>query len=442
MPLVVGIGILFSARFAWLFSHAEKWDTPAPLPSLIFCELPMLLCVLAMSMGENSKRSQRAAGLVFGMALSFCLLWLPLGFDARLTAWEDRGGYLAALDKFFWPCLFFAICALVVAWFHGRGQRRMFVTYGLMGLASFALVCFLISAASVRGSGEIKQQARFQQAGTRPDSHVMAIAACLIRHHFLHPDEGFPSSLSDIQPDWNCSWKLSDPWALNKYWIYYSPMDRSYRGYQDFRVASVFTDNNAWLVSAIDKRGEVLQLQGTGLSAAERRRRELPLRTVNGEGILHTLFLVRDAVTTYMNAHDPKNAPQSLDAVMEPEKLKSSCDDAGNPQERVIGRGYLCFDVKYFPPAETPASTFAISLQCVSYGDGCLRSYFLDYDGTIHATVEPRAATNQDPGLLPCEVSQERNGACDDPVWNGSGQLSRWTFMRARLLDAWHSATW
>jgi hypothetical protein len=436
--LGIGLGIVVSARFAWLFSHAEKWDTPAAMPALILCELPMVFCLVALTTGLESKRTLRSAGIAFGTAACFCVIWLPLGFDAGFTAWEDRGGYLATLEKFLWVCLAYAVWTLIISWGYGKGQRRAFGMYVLIGITCFVLVFSLINAAAVKGSGEAKEKMRFQPPAPRPEFHVQAVAACLIRHHFLHPDEGFPSSLAEIRPDWNCDWKLSDPWTLYKYWVYYSPVDHSPRGFQDFRIASVFTDDRAWLVSAADKRGEVISLQGAGLSAAERTRQRLPFRTADADAnILHTLFSVRDDVKRYMDTHDPANAPSSLDVAVDPQRLRSFCDEAGNPQDHVIGKGYLCFNIAYFPPTATPPATFAISLQCVSYGDGCLRSYFLDYDGTIHATFEPRAATNQDPGLLPCEASQSGTVPCNDPVWT-SGEISPWTFMRAKFLSVLH----
>jgi hypothetical protein len=270
LHLVIGLGIIVSARFAWLFSHAEKWDTPAAMPALILCELPMMFCLLALSIGEESKRTIRSAGIAFGTVVCFCVIWIPLGFDAGLTAWENRSGYLPALGKFLWLCLAFAIWTLIVSWRYGRGHRRAFGTYALVGITCFVGVYFLIGAAAVKGSGEAKEKARLRQPTPRPDFHIQAVAACLIRHRFLHPDERFPSSLADIRPDWNCDWKLSDPWGLYKYWIYYSPVDHSSRGFQDFRIASIFTEDSAWLVSAADRRGEVIQLQGAGLSGAER----------------------------------------------------------------------------------------------------------------------------------------------------------------------------
>jgi hypothetical protein len=62
------------------------------------------------------------------------------------------------------------------------------------------------------------------------------------------------------------------------------------------------------------------------------------------------------------------------------------------------------------------ASTFrfALSVQRQSYGQYCLRSYFLDYDGVLHTTGEPRQATANDPSALECE---QNDSSYKDVVW-------------------------
>jgi hypothetical protein len=72
------------------------------------------------------------------------------------------------------------------------------------------------------------------------------------------------------------------------------------------------------------------------------------------------------------------------------------------------------FETLYLPPKTGNANRFAISVRCKSYGQNCLRSYFADYDGTVHATGEPRQATAADPAPLLCEkVTAE----CEDVIW-------------------------
>lgn len=144
-----------------------------------------------------------------------------------------------------------------------------------------------------------------------------------------------------------------------------------------------------------------------------------------------------------MASHDPANAPASLEGIADERELNPDCDSEGTDQDRVIGRPVpinckSSYKAIYFPPSATAANTFAISLECVAYGALCLRGYFLDYDGNIHATPGPRAATDQDPGLLPCETT----AICNDPVWTASEQPGRWTFMRVSLLYSMHSTNW
>jgi hypothetical protein len=157
------------------------------------------------------------------------------------------------------------------------------------------------------------------------------------------------------------------------------------------------------------------------------------------------LLGLQGIVRSYMAAHDPSNAPLAIDGIVDPKLLTGACNgEEGTSTDRVIGRPGTgnCYAVTYFAPSATAADSFAISLQCISYGNGCLRSYFLDYDGMIHATPEPRAATDQDPGLLPCEAALPHSVDCRDPVWTPSAQPSPFTFMRAKLAYMIHSTNW
>jgi hypothetical protein len=71
------------------------------------------------------------------------------------------------------------------------------------------------------------------------------------------------------------------------------------------------------------------------------------------------------------------------------------------------------YETRYLPPRSGYATEFALSAQCKSYGLNCLRSYFADYDGNIHATSEPRQATAEDPLALRCEFVTE----CPEVDW-------------------------
>lgn len=448
LKFAIALGMVVAARYAWLLSHAEKWDTPAQMPALILCELPMVICLAALLVGDNSKRDARSAGLASGMALTFCVGVLPLGCETGLRIWDSRPVYLVEFEHFLPVCALTAVYTIAAAWRYRRNNRTVFSAYAGVGVGCFVGVAVLLSAASIPGSGEEKEKASFIPAVVAPYDHIRAVAACLIRHRFLHPQEGFPSDLSAITPDWNCSEESSDLWALHGNRIFYSAVDHSGSGFGDFRLESIPADRGKMYVevSASDKRGEVFVFRGLTATAAQRKAANegghFSVQTVDfTSDALGHLLNIRGHIKAYMAAHDPANAPASLDGVVDEWELDTKCDSEDSAQDRVIGRpvsGSCSYRLTYLLPSVTPTNTFAISMECVAYGARCLRSYFLDYDGNIHATPEPRAATDQDPGLLPCETMQ----VCNDPVWTASEQASDWTFTKANLLNLIHSTVW
>ncbi len=145
--LAIGVGMVSSARFAWLYSHAES-DTPPPALALCLCELPFAFCLLPFFIGETSKRSVRSAGLVFGTALSFCppLLLLEVGVNLETLG---RGGYVAELARFLPVCFIAALCMLGVSWRCGKGDRNEFITWAKRGVLGFLLVSLLVLLASL-----------------------------------------------------------------------------------------------------------------------------------------------------------------------------------------------------------------------------------------------------------------------------------------------------
>ena len=73
------------------------------------------------------------------------------------------------------------------------------------------------------------------------------------------------------------------------------------------------------------------------------------------------------------------------------------------------------YETLYLEPRAGDPTRFALSVQCKSYGQNCLRSYFVDYDGSMHATAEPRPATADDPPPLRCE---KITANCENIIWD------------------------
>ena len=430
------VAILVSVRFAWLLNHAEKWDTPSVVPLLFLCELPLAMALIALRSGTTRERAVRSAGIAFGAALTFAVIIPPLLFLTMMSIWEFAGTYrgLVAFEKFLPVCLISALWLLLCAFSQRNDNRRAFVKSAGVGVACVVIAVALMAAASVPGSGEVKSKAAHQSVAFSAEMHVRALAACLIRHQFLHPEQGFPSSLSGIGPDWNCDPKLADPWGFPGYWTLYSAViDPSTGRAADFRVQATPLERGGW--AAADRRGEVLRFTPVGNRPVDASGR--PYSIANDPGnILPVVYDVRSSIREYMRAHDPTRAPSSLAGVFERQQSSPFCDN-DDPKQRLVeaAAGRVCNKIDYFPPTSEPADSFAVSAACTSYGQECIRSYFLDYDGTVHATSEPRAATAQDPILLPCETAQ----VCDDPVWTPDEQPSGWTVFKANFLYSIHS---
>ncbi len=145
--LAIGVGMVASARFAWLYSHAYK-DAPSPALALFLCELPLIFCLLPLITDEGSRRNVKSAGMAFGTALSFCPLPLPIEFDAQFRDW-GRGGPLAQLARFLPVCFIIAVWMAGVSWRYGKGDRREFIASAKKGILGFLFVSLLVVLASL-----------------------------------------------------------------------------------------------------------------------------------------------------------------------------------------------------------------------------------------------------------------------------------------------------
>jgi hypothetical protein len=446
LPLISAI--VLAARFAWLFNHAGKWDTAPQIPLLILCEVPLVVALAFVASKRKLRLAAHGAGIAFAAALFTALLAIPLAFVVEL-GYVDIGvpPSVDTLNRWLDVCFLGALWLLVFSFRHGKGRRLPFFSGFAVGAVYLFGAVTLAQALAVPGSGALKEKTRYLEASySSPEVHLRALMACLIRYRALHPASEFPAALSNVGPAWNCSPDIADPWAVSGYWIDYWPVKDG----SDFRVEAVPVRRAGAPMPAGDARGEVFQFFGLAASAAQRRMADakgrFSVQTIDTGAIpLGALGGVRYGIREYARTHDGA-APSSLTGVIDQSQMPPQhCSGDDLPEKLVVGgnTGWNCYGINYSPPLTSSPASFAVSVECLSYGNGCIRSYLLDHDGTMHATPEPRPATPQDPGLLPCENAIGFNGpACQDPVWTSSERASALTFTHASLLYAVHTTRW
>ena len=430
---------------------------PPLMPLLILGELPLVAAAVLLTKNKSRDAVVRGAGIGFGAALAYLFLSSLLYLDALLTIWDTGQWFrnLLALEVTI-PLSVLAGIWLLVSAFRERRRNHKAFFVNAAGTIGYAFLAFLLMLLlSVRGSGALNERKAWERPGRPlpgskvigPTTQVMAITACLLRHQFLHPQDGFPNSLRNIATDWNCNPEIANAGISPGYWLFYSPVKGLFtRRIADFRIQDLPAerDTTQWGPIVTDGRGGILGFEKLSGTAAWRKKTsgsDSPFQIVDrGDSPVQSVYAVRDKIREFMGIN-PSSAPPSPEGVPNAqERTWSTCGETEAPTTRQIRMdgGPACYTIKYFLPPLGRPQDFAISAQCITYGDGCIRSYFLDYDGAAHATSYPRPATAQDSALLPCETTIP----CHDPVWIDSELPSGWMLFKANVHYTIHSQNW
>jgi hypothetical protein len=228
---------------------------------------------------------------------------------------------LVALEKLQPFVFLLGVCLVLLGLWGGKADEKAFVGAFAIALVYSLLALFAVGATSVRGSGAIKETKSYRwPADLLPVQQVTALTACLIRHEYLHTENGFRNSLKEIGPNWNCIADIPDPMSYQRYWISYSPIKDGKAGKNmDFRIRALLAGNagigrSGPVVS--DGRGELLTFSGGFADAAPRPPNTAPKYVhetfdPNGESLGTSIQL---AVRSYGNKNIG-SAPQSLDEI-------------------------------------------------------------------------------------------------------------------------------
>lgn len=235
---------------------------------------------------------------------------------------------------------------------------------------------------------------------------LASLAGCLILDDSIHPQSGYPASLDPPPANWPCETKFAAN-AVKEYTLSYAPdADPATGRVTDFHLIAVPVKKGVRgrYALMVDSRGIVFSDAMWGISNPY-------IRAANSEGRASEIEEVRRNIERHMKENGLAAAPLTLNAELIGTTYGFQVPSIEDNGTRLEIKNYAFY---YVAPKAGNPSRFALSVQCQSYGENCLRSYFLDYDGVVHATGEPRQATADDPPALECE---ESDSPCKDVVW-------------------------
>ena len=236
---------------------------------------------------------------------------------------------------------------------------------------------------------------------------IVSLTACLLRNHMLHPEAEYPATLNPRPADWTCETKFA-PDAVPEFTLAYEPQkDASSGRVTDFPLTAMPGQKGirGREPLLIDSRGVVFVDYPWEMENVTAKVMVMPSDLSNSQ-----IDLLKYSLDRYIKDKGNGLAPTTLNAEIAGAGYETPISEGG--RTRLEARDY---ETLYWPPKAGDPSRFAISAQCKRYGEICLRSYFTDYDGSLHATGEPRPATADDPAPLRCERGASE---CEDIIWD------------------------
>lgn len=374
--------------------------------AILWIAIPAVPFLLSMFLLSTRSENSKAAGA---------------GFAAGLIAVAFIFAVVAILSVFFrfspdpyaWPeviaALVFLACSvwiLVAACLIGKGSWGPF---------SFTFAATLIALAWAGHAMDDREYVRDRQheqqkAQAAVDlftpvvqaQHVLAsLAGCLILNQSLHPDPEYPSSLDPPPQDWPCETRFAAT-AVVDYRLSYVPETTANGRVTNFHlIAMPVKTVRGHFPLMVDKRGILFSDAMWGYSSPS-------IRAATTEATAAEIQELKRSIDDYMQRRGLADAPKALNSEMV--RANFGYQSLVDGQHMEV-RNYA---FRYLVSRARGRTRYALAAQCLSYGQDCLRSYFVDYDGVLHATGEPRAATADDAYALECESNDSQ---CEGVIW-------------------------
>jgi hypothetical protein len=381
--------------------------------SVLWVALPLVPYLLSLGLLSTRSTACVAAGAGIAGGLFATLLILSPGMGAGLFVALG----LSQAPYFFQiviPSLvLLAISFWVVVAAVWTGKANWIVSCLAAG-ATF--LCTTSGFSSLRDAGiefhlEAEQQKLeddFYRHRPRPigaRQNLMYLASCLFENHSAHPGSPYPRAI-DPQTRWGCDTRFAED-MVPHFSISYTPQTNPVTGdVVDFQLVALPKKKGA-------ASGNPLMIDHRGIVFIRDRWVEgQPYRIIAtpGDGVSSQIVMLKANIERYMAEKNDGAAPIALSAeIIRPLPYETpTVDENGMYME---AKNFLYI---YLAPKAGVPNHFGIIAQCQSYAENCLRSYYLDYDGTIHGTAEPRLPTREDPAALECEFV---DSGCKDVSW-------------------------
>ncbi len=323
-----------------------------------------------------------------GLILAFGLSQAPYGLQTAISllvfllisAWIVVSG--VRIGNLNWPV--FVVAVTLTCAYGIQGRKTLFLTeYRL-------------------GRKHEQQKAQDAVNAFRPTADAQheleSLAGCLILNQAVQPKNGYPLSLETPPAGWSCETKF-DADAVKGFDIAYSPLADATSGLvKDFRLTAIPLEKGirAHYPLMVDSRGIVFSDPNWSITPSHF------IRAATSEQRFAEIDQLKTNIDHYMGEKVLTEAPPTLNAEIIGTTYGFYVPTIDTNGTSLEIKNYA---ITYFPPKAEKPSHYAISVQCQSYGKDCLRSYFMDYEGVIHGTGEPRQATADDPVALDCEAS-------------------------------------
>ncbi len=384
------------------------------LPDIFFL-VPFLVAFILLSWERNRVLVTCGAGIAF--ALFLAALLSSVGMALQVFVWAGLSREPLLGEALFWAVVFIPVNLGIVVFAAGLRQSSPAFSAGIVLTFIYIGIGFPKIKLREFRTGQKQEQARVARIQGTMNTYrgaqraVSILTGCLIEFWAGNDSGEFPAALEDLPRDLKlpqgvaCDPGIARSGAGANYTFTYTPEQDASGKRINFRLLAMPVQKVLGMEPILgDGRGLVFTYWGW---AAEPGPNYAP-------GIVETpndfnaseLFGFRSSLRIFMQ-NNGGTPPKSFAAISWEPWAGDGTDD---PNVRKVG----VYEIRYIPPTPQNPTRYAVTSTCSSYGESCLRSFLLNYDGEAHQTSEPRAATPQDPSIPDCDKYAQ---TCRDVDW-------------------------